>query len=199
MGKQITIDEEQLDSLIAAKVKAASADTGGAATAAAEAIKQVFGISQDGNTIEQRIHTQLGTPIPARECLRTMHQACVNPRNGASFTAVIVPSRVWKEGRVVNLIDYQYPEDLAERAIKAGKPIHRQQFGGGDPRHGKMGLTETFLQWRYETYDQADRKAFVGESPSLLPVAKREDGTPVSAVEWKPESTARHVGAAQIG
>src|SRR5690348_16656674 len=100
MARQITVDEEQLEELVERKI----AERGGAVEApasaakvAAEAIKEVFGISQDGNTIEQRVHAQLGTPVPPRECLRTMHQQCLNPRNGARFTAVIVPSREWKD------------------------------------------------------------------------------------------------------
>jgi hypothetical protein len=172
------------------------ADFESAIKAAAEAAiavqRQTLGQATSVNTFEERVHAHLGTAVPERVCMRTTHQPCVNPRNGARFTAVIVPSKAWKDGRVTDLIDYVYPEDLEERARKAGKRIHKQNFGGGDPRNaGKQGMEMEFLQWRYDTYQQADRRAYVGESAALLP----RDG---EAVEWKADASARSVETAGL-
>jgi hypothetical protein len=158
------------------------------------------GIDTPNATREQRAHAELGTPIPKRECVKTMHYRCCNPRNGAEFTAVVVPSNKWKQGRVVNLIDYRYPADMA---TKSGKRVHPQgKYGGirvdavypyvgesGDGLHGPF-LPE-FAQWVYDNYHKADINAFVGQSAELLPTT----GEPI---EWKPESQARTAGEAGV-
>jgi hypothetical protein len=197
-GKKIEVDEDDLKAMVADAVKGSASS----ATVAAEAIKQVFGISGDQSTIEQRTHAQLGTPVPPRTLLSTVTVPCRNPRNGATFTAIVTPSREFPEGRTVRLEDYQYPDDLEARAQKAGwKPDRVFTSRGGSHRDyrapGKLGfhmgtpLTPGYPQWRAETYFQADLKAFVGQSMALLPKC----GEPV---EWKAENYAREVGSAVL-
>jgi hypothetical protein len=156
------------------------------------------GIDTPNATREQRAHAELGTPIPKRECVKTMHYPCRNPRNGATFVAVVVPSNKWTQGRTVNLIEYRYPEDLAKRS---GKQVHPNGKYGGIrvdavyPFTNGEGIRGPFLpefaQWVYEMYHKADINAFVGQSAELLP-------TTGEAVEWKPESQARTAGEAGV-
>jgi hypothetical protein len=202
MGKTITIEEDQLKELIASEVakrkpEVASADT---ATVVAEAIKQVFGISKDGNTEEQRIHALNGTALPERKLLAQTLVPCRNPRNGATFTAVVAPSREFPEGRTVRLIDYKYPDDLEQRARKAGWTPEKtfkasgsaRDYGGQNRLDFHMGSMTSpgYMQWRYENYLKADMAAFQGQTALMLPKC----GDPS---EWKPDGYARSVSVAQ--
>jgi hypothetical protein len=195
MGKDdkneaVTLTRADLDAMIK-----------GAVEAGVRAARGVMGVDNPEATQEERTHAQLGTPVPKRECVKTLHYKCRNPRNGAEFIAVVVPSNKWEQGRVVNLIDYRYPPDLAKRS---GKTVHPQgKYGGirvdavypfsGEAGGGLQGpFLPEFAQWVYDNYHKADINAFVGQSAELLP----STGDPM---EWKPQATARTVGDAQLG
>src|SRR5579859_7150371 len=96
----VTLTRADLDALIKSGVEAGLA-------AADKQHRANVGLESLNVTAEQRTHAMLGTPIPKRECVKTTLYPCRNPRNGAEFTAVVTPSRKWKEGRVVDLIDYK--------------------------------------------------------------------------------------------
>jgi hypothetical protein len=187
----LNITRGDLDAIIRSAVETATEVAG-------KTIRGNAGIESTHATEEQRIHAVLGTPIPKRECLKTQIYQCRNPRNGAEFKALVVPSNRWKEGRVVDLIDYRYPDDLEKRSSKQVHPSGRH---GGSKSHvvyplvGGGGLAgpflPEFLQWVYEFYGKADRNAFVGQSAELLPSV----GEPV---DWTPEAQARTVGDAGL-
>jgi hypothetical protein len=168
----VTLTRADLDQTIKSAVEAGVA-------AALAAQRGVLGVLPESSTIEERIHAQLGTPVPERKPLAIKTQKCFNVRNGAHFTAVIAPSRTYPEGRVVDLSDYSYPADIAERA--KGISIVNPKSSGDPTVPGKNGLTPQFLQWRYETYDKADRTAFVGQAARYLPRLDGPDGEPVLA------------------
>lgn len=190
-SETLTVTSSQLDAMIKAGVEAGLA-------AAEKQHRANVGLESMHVTQEERTHAILGTPIPKRECLKTMLYPCRNPRNGAEFTAVVTPSNKWKEGRCVNLIDYRYPADLETRS---GQRVRPDGLYGGTKSDMTLPLVNgdglrgpflpTFLQWIYDTYGKADRGAFQGQSAELLPTI----GEPT---EWKPESTARTAGDAGI-
>lgn len=189
-NETLTLKRADLEAMIKSAVQSGQ-------DAAEKAHRANVGLESTHATQEQRIHAILGTPIPKRECVKTTLWPCRNPRNGAEFTAVVVPSRKWKEGRVVDLIDYKYPTDLAERS---GQRVHPT---GGIGSHTEMVIPLVngegirgpflmeFLQWRYQQFDLADRSAFVGQSAELLPTC----GEPK---DWTPEATARTMGEAMV-
>lgn len=172
------------DTLTLTRAELESAIKAGAEAAVA-ASRNTLGFTSPTMSTEERIHAQLGTPVPDRDPTKTYLIPCANPRNGATFTAVVVPSREFEAGRVVRLDAYHYPEDIEKRARKAGKRIHLERFGGSDPRDsGKQGLAKEYLQWRYETYHKADMGAYQGQSAAVLPRCGE-------AVEWMPDKVAR--------
>lgn len=171
--KTITISEKDLEALIEQKV---AEGTHGAARIAAEAMRSVLGITNDQTNNEERVHAQLGTPVPDRKPQPTTHVKCFDERTGFRFTAVVVQSRTHKDGRVVNLIDCRYPDDIASRAKNI--PVSNPKQSADPTQPGKSGLTMQFLQWRYEAYDQAARRQFVGESAKYLPRIDGPEGAP---------------------
>jgi len=190
-NETVTLTRADLDALIKTGVEAGLA-------AAEKQHRANVGLESTHATQEQRTHAILGTPIPKRECLKTTLYPCRNPRNGAEFTAIVVPSRKWKEGRVVDLIDYKYPADLAQRS---GQKVHPSGTIGSHPEmiiplvdgEGIRGpFNQEFLHWRYQQYDLADRSMFVGQSAELLPTC----GEPR---DWTPQETARTMGEAAVG
>jgi hypothetical protein len=192
----LSLTRTELDAIISSSVE----------TATKIAIQQTrgnAGIESTHATEEQRIHAMLGTPIPKRECLATTLYQCRNPRNGAEFVAVVVPSNKWPEGRTVRLDSYRYPSDLVKRS---GKQPHPQgKYGGSHidtvyPFVGDEGglhgpFLPEFMQWVYDTYMKSDINAFVGQSAELLPV---KPGTPPNGTPWTPEAQARLVSDANI-
>lgn len=187
-SETVTLTRADLDAMIRAAVASGN-------DAATQHQRANAGLESPHATQEQRVHAMLGTPIPARECHKTMLAPCVNPRNGAQFTAVIAPSRKWVEGRVVDLIDYKYPDDLLTRyggkAFPEGGGMGPKRdmivhLAGGGTLQGPYN--QDFLHWLWQEYGMADRKAFVGQSAKLLP-------TTGPAVERKLDSTARVVDA----
>lgn len=176
--EKVTLSRTDLEALIDKRLaeRTAAQDVKTTAAVAAEAVRGVLGITAEGSSREERIHAELGTPVPERKPIPVRHQKCANPRTGSTFTAVIAPSRTYPDGRVVDLIDYRYPDDIASRV--KGMPITNPNTTGDPTAPGRGGLTVQFLQWRYETYDKADRGAFVGESARFLPRIDGPDGDP---------------------
>jgi len=114
-------------------------------------------------TINDRLALQ-ERPAPEVEPVRV---ACVSP-SGAQFTAVVVPSRAFPQGRVVKIEDYLYPASAALRAagmscvdgpdtITLSGNLYYPQ---GHERAGR--LTPDAKQYVWETTYQADLRAFVG-------------------------------------
>lgn len=149
-SRRLDLTHEQFE----AALKAAAE---GGAKAALETMRGQIGIASEFQTIEERIYAALGKPMPDRRAITTWHQPCSSIRNGARFTAVIVESKAYPEGRTVNLIDYVYPDDIVERS----------RMPALDARGG---FTPQFKLWRYQQYDLADRSAFVGQAARYLPV-----------------------------
>lgn len=180
MGKKIEVDVDDLDALVdrklaerLARIDAPVGEAQAAADAAAGAVKKIFGLSSDNNTQEQRVASVLGRPIPDRSPRKLVAIPCRHPVRGTTFTALVDYDKPgFPEGKTVQLADYRYPENLEARAIKAGfDGTHRSVFTNGavDVRGGRLGLDVHFLQWRYETFDLADRGDFVGETALVLP------------------------------
>lgn len=89
--------------------------------------------------------------------------------DGVRFTAVIAPSRRYKAGIVVNLEDYQYPEDAETKVAKDGQTPNGLQIKKPNGEY-----TQQFKQWRWVTFYQRDLKAYVGRDASLLPRASEQ-------------------------
>lgn len=146
------------------------------AQAALEAQRGILGVTPADASREQRTHAELGTPVPERSPHETTHQKCLNERNGARFTAVIAKSKTFSKGRVVDLIDYRYPDDIASRA--KGMSVGDGKYNPDPTKPGRNGLSKQFLQWRYENYDKADRLMYVGQDARYLPRLDGPEGDP---------------------
>lgn len=115
-------------------------------------------------TINERLALQ-ERPTPEVEPVRVK---CVSP-TGAHFTAIVVPSRAFPQGRVVKIEDYLYPASAALRAagmscvdgpdaITLSGNLYYPQ---GHERAGR--LTPDAKQHVWETTYQADLRDFVGK------------------------------------
>lgn len=139
----------------------------GAAEQAVKTQRGNVGIDTTTATQEQRVAAELGKPIPDRTPHREWLIPCRNEDNGATFKARVVASRTFPSGRVLDLVDYAYPADIETRI--RGMSVRDTKSGG---------YTIQFKQWRFETYDQADRRQYVGKAASRLP----KSGEPIPVV-----------------
>lgn len=85
-----------------------------------------------------------------REDVRSVK--CQSTETGATFTAIVTPSRKYPEGRVVSLEDYRQPEDAAEKLPEG----MRQKNPDGT-------WNMAAKQWLFQNYWQADLIRYVGK------------------------------------
>jgi hypothetical protein len=143
--KTVTLTQEQFDQLLAASSRAHAAP--------APDVKNEEELYADALARQGIV-----APPVDRTPHGESHVPCHNRRNGATFTARVARSSTHESGRVLDLLDYRYPDDIEDRA--KGMAIRNQKTGQ---------LSREFKQWRWEQYDQADRKAFVGFAADELP------------------------------
>lgn len=99
------------------------------------------------------------TSVPKPQRYRAI--AGKSEQTSATFTMIVVESKTFPLGRVVRLENYQFPEGHDKPAsngglVPDGHPIR-------DPG-GRNGFHVLYLQWRWETFQQADLRSLVGRS-----------------------------------
>jgi hypothetical protein len=102
----------------------------------------------------------------------------VKSRTGATFVPRIVASRTHPKGRVVDLLEYQYPDGVDVPQDMGGlAPTGMAISHTGE---GGFRYTTRYKQWRYETFYRKDLTDYVGSDASALPPAIE---TPSKAAE----------------
>lgn len=96
--------------------------------------------------------------------------ACKSDETGATFVACIVESRGMTNGRITQLKNYTHPKGAAVFTSAGGLVPDNLQIlraGTTPPVEGavlaKHDLTPYYLQWRWETFLQADLRRYVGK------------------------------------
>jgi hypothetical protein len=96
-----------------------------------------------------------------------------SPDTGATFTMIVIESKVWPSGRVTEIRDYKYPSGMYKTQsnggiVPEGMPIYADptKVGnhlpeGEDPPTGI--LTNHFKQWRWTQFYQTDLRQCVGK------------------------------------
>jgi hypothetical protein len=95
---------------------------------------------------------------------------CVSLETGATFTAIVVASRPYPEGRVCRIDGYAHPDGI-DRHVKDGGLVP----DGIELRNRANGEESQDLKnWRWRTFWQADLLRYIGRP---LPVWVRKDAT----------------------
>lgn len=99
---------------------------------------------------------------------------CKSEETGATFTAHVVESKKYPNGRIVSLHDYTHPEGMFTYARDGGRvpdnfPILKDANGGAlgeGVKLEKHQLSVMYLQWRWTEFWQRDLSRFVGKEIS---------------------------------
>ena len=98
---------------------------------------------------------------------------------GTSFTAIVVPSRTHKTGRVVRLDDYKFPADIEVPQAQGGKAPDNMRI-----RHKDGAHTKEFKHLLWSNDYQADLRQYVGREASRLPIVQQDaPASPAVAAE----------------
>lgn len=102
--------------------------------------------------------------------------ACKSPLTGSTFTARIVESRGWPQGRIVDLVDYTHPAGIDKHVSDGGIVPDGLTIHIGADRAGKATLpdgteiavsigdfTPEYKMWSYETFWKRDLAEFNGK------------------------------------
>jgi hypothetical protein len=132
--KTVTLDLDTLKALIASEAKALilQAQAEGAAK---------------GDDFSEQMKLVRGGDRPADPI---SYEDCVSPLTGAAFRAKIQTSRTSKQGRVIDLVDYTYPD-------KIDVP---QSQGGLMPDAHISAPPEKHAHWKYWEYLRRDMNEF---------------------------------------
>lgn len=103
---------------------------------------------------------------------------CKSDDTGATFTAVVVESKSFKEGRIIEIRDYQHPKGVATfqkdgGLVPDGMQIMRAGMAGPDRDPNtipKQDYTPFYLQWRWAEFWKRDLRRFAGSElkPSMM-------------------------------
>lgn len=138
--KSFTLDAESLEALIEAKVAARLAQNAQANVSSDPLAKRL----QDA----ARPEVQEETLVP-----------CESPFTGARYTARVLKSRAWPQGRIVDLLDYKLPPGTDKHMNEGGLVPDGMIMSSPD---GK-GLTHDYKWWRYTSFIQRDLREFNGK------------------------------------
>jgi hypothetical protein len=92
----------------------------------------------------------------------------VSDETGASFVPRVVQSRGYPKGRVVELLDYQYPAGI-DRHVNEGGLVPLGLPIANKSSTGDLAYTPQYKQWRYTDYWQSDLRRYVGRDAARLP------------------------------
>jgi hypothetical protein len=165
--------------------KAATAEQTSAEPTTAEAIAELARQLKPRSRLEEMGLTsaqaeKLLAPPPPK---RWRMVECVSPETGATFTAHIVESREHKNGKITQLHKYKHPAGACTpvqmgglvpdgfQILRAGTspPVND---GEGAVKHD---FTTHYLQWRWETFYQADLRRVVGAAFSPYLCVRPDD------------------------
>lgn len=155
----VTLTKAELAELLAGSVKAA--------------LEVVRGpVPQTDQERFDQFSESLRTPAAPSEITEQM-VPCISP-TGATFTARVVKSRTYPQGRVVQLDDYRQPEGFDVPARSGGLyPGEVEQiFASNAGSQERKDYSVQFKKWSWETYWREDLRAFVGKP---LPLHIRVD------------------------
>lgn len=140
---------------------------------AVEAITQLAASLKPQGPLEQAGMSQAQidqiTKLPTPKKYRDV--PCKSEATGCSFTAHVVESKKFPQGRIVSLSGYTYPEGMFQYQSNGGRvpdgfPVLKDANGGalGDGiQLEKHQLSTMYLQWRWTEFWQRDLEAFVGK------------------------------------
>jgi hypothetical protein len=97
-------------------------------------------------------------------------------RTGATFMFRVVESRGFKEGRIVELVDYKYPEGVDKHVQDGGIVPDGMMMTRAD--NGKE--LPLFRQWRYDNFWKSDLNEFIGKPLSVRDVEPAD----LAAAQW---------------
>jgi hypothetical protein len=132
--KTVTMDVDALKALIDAQVRAGIAEA------------QVKG-KADEVDFDKAMKLVRGQDRPSDPIT---YEECVSPLTGSSFRAKIQTSRTSKQGRVIDLVDYTWPE-------KIDVPVSQ---GGMMPDTHLSAPAETHQHWKYWEFMRRDMNEF---------------------------------------
>ena len=108
----------------------------------------------------------LSTPPPASE--HTYRRMKAKGENGDTFTIIVVPSKAHKNGRIVRVEDYRFPEGIYKSVanggiVPDGMPVRKN----GTKANGEIVPREEchilYLHWRTTEFYVPANKRYVGK------------------------------------
>lgn len=124
-------------------------------------------------TVDERVREQLdqirGKNNPTAE---EWLVPCQSPANGARFTARLCAKSHHRNGVVVELLDYAFPEGMkVSRASGGICPLNPELMLSGKP--GQSGIENdemsfAWKRWMWETFERADSREIMGKPASYL-------------------------------
>jgi hypothetical protein len=160
MGKEVTVTEGALEMLIASAVRAE--------------VAKLMTASTPDEQIQKALDRARGKdrPLPKEEAI-----ACFSPVTKARFTARLIASSVFPQGRVIELLDYVRPDGWDVPRLDGGLVPD-----GMDRKNDRGELSKEFANWARKEFWQKDLEMLVGRP---LPDQWRADYTssaPVGSV-----------------